>query len=162
MVTIARPKWVEEVLRTDPRRRFWQFRFSADETKNGHQVQAILPKQLIGLLEDYLDRHRSVLLNEHDPGMLFLNDCGHKYCEAGMTSRIGRLTAHYAGRRVTPHLFRDIFAVKYLEERPEDYLTLSKILWHRNIQTTLRIYGARFDESHGARRAEEWLESRKK
>ena len=57
------------------------------------------------------------------------------------------MTAHYAGRRATPHLFRDIFAVKYLEERPEDYLTLSKILWHRNIQNTLRIYGARFDES---------------
>jgi integrase len=59
------------------------------------------------------------------------------------------------------HLFRDIFAVKWLEQNPEDYLTLSKLLWHRNIRTTLRIYGRNFDESYGVRRAEEWLEKRR-
>src|SRR5579859_7910492 len=68
----------------------------------------------------------------------------------------------YTGRRVNPHLLRDIFAVKWLEDHPEDYLTLSKILWHRNIQTTLQIYGAGFDESHGARRVDDWREQRRK
>jgi len=53
-------------------------------------------------------------------------------------------------------------AVKWLEEHPEDYLTVSKILWHRNIQTTLRIYGRNFDESHGVRRMEAWLEDRQR
>jgi integrase len=77
-----------------------------------------------------------------------------------MNALRGRLTARYAGRRVTPHLFRDIFAVKYLEDRPEDYLTLSKVLWHSNVQTTLGVYGAKFDESHGARRVDEWLDQR--
>jgi hypothetical protein len=37
--------------------------------------------------------------------------------------------------------------VHVLEKRPEDYLTLSKLLWHRNIETTIRIHGARFNES---------------
>jgi len=49
-----------------------------------------------------------------------------------------------------------------LEHHPEDFLTLSKILWHRNIKTTLQIYGANFDESHGARRVEQWLDARRK
>jgi hypothetical protein len=44
-----------------------------------------------------------------------------------------------------------------LESHPEDYLTLSKILWHRNVQTTLGIYGAQFDGSNGVRRVDEWL-----
>jgi integrase len=160
MATVAKPKWVEEALRTNPDQEFWQFRFGSDETKNGDQVHAILPKQLIGLLEQYLEVHRPLLVNGVDPGTLFLNNGGRSYSEVTIEVTIGRLTAHYAGRRVTPHLFRDIFAVKYLEECPEDYLTLSKILWHRDIQTTLRIYGARFDESHGVRRVEQWLDDR--
>lgn len=157
---MAKPKWVEEALRTNPDQEFWQFRFAPDETKNGDQVHAILPKQLIGLLEQYLEVHRPLLVNGVDPGTLFVNNGGRSYSEVTIEVTIGRLTARYAGRRVTPHLFRDILAVKYLEEHPEDYLTLSKILWHRDIDTTLRIYGARFDESHGVRRVEQWLDDR--
>lgn len=160
VAAVAKPKWVEEALKINPHKKFWQFHFGPDETKNGHQVHAILPKQLVGPLEDYLTVYRPLLVNGNDPGTLFLNNRGCAYSKVIIDVTIGRLTARYAGRRVTPHLFRDIFAFKYLEERPEDYLTLSKILWHRNIQTTLRIYGARFDESHGARRVEEWLDSR--
>jgi integrase len=162
VATLAKPKWVEEALKDNLNQKFWQFRFGPDETKNGHEVHAILPRQLVVLLEDYLKVHRPVLVNGQDPGTLFLNDEGRRYSRVSIPIRIGRLTAHYAGRRVTPHLFRDIFAVKYLEEHPEDYLTLSKILWHRDLQTTLKVYGARFDESHGCRRVEEWLDKRKK
>jgi hypothetical protein len=50
--------------------------------------------------------------------------------------------------------------VTWLENNPEDYLTLSKLLWHRNVQTTLKVYGRNFDESYGVRRMEEWLEKR--
>jgi integrase len=162
LAMISKPKWVEEALKSNPHQKFWQFRFSPDETKNGHQVQGLVPKQLIEPLEDYLTNYRSLLVNGHDPGTLFLNEHRCAYSTGAFTTRIGHLTARYAGRRVTPHLFRDIFAVKYLQERPEDYLTLSKILWHRNLKTTLNNYGARFDESHGARRVEEWLEEHKK
>lgn len=49
---------------------------------------------------------------------------------------------------MTPHLFRDAFAYAYLESHPEDYLTLSKILWHRSIKYTLSVYGRNFDESN--------------
>jgi hypothetical protein len=59
-------------------------------------------------------------------------------------------------------LVRDILAFKWLEDHPEDYLTLSKDLWHRSIETTLEIYGCKFDESHGLRRVEKWLDSRDK
>jgi hypothetical protein len=59
-------------------------------------------------------------------------------------------------------LFRHIFATKFLEERPEDYLALSKILWHRDVETTISLYGAAFDESYGARAAEQWRNQRAK
>ena len=75
-----------------------------------------------------------------------------------MVDVVSELTRRYKQRRVTPHLFRDILAFKWLDGHPEDYLTLSKVLWHRDINTTLRIYGCKFDESHGLRRVEEWLD----
>jgi hypothetical protein len=45
----------------------------------------------------------------------------------------------------------------YLGKATEDYLTLSKILWHTNINTTIRIYGRRFNESAALCRMEKVL-----
>jgi len=73
---------------------------------------------------------------------------------------VADLTIRFVGLKINPHFIRDILAYKWLEDHPEDYLTLSKILWHKNIQTTLRIYGQKFDESNGVRRVEEWLDRR--
>ena len=62
----------------------------------------------------------------------------------------------YGHRKVTPHLFRDIWAFWWLRQNPKDYLTLSKILWHRDLKTTVRKYGSRFDESEALFLVEEW------
>ena len=158
--TMAIPPWVQEALKANPREKFWQFCFRPRETKTSHLVRAIVPRQLVSPLEDYIKLYRPSLVNGPDPGTLFLNDHGGSYRQGSIGAPLGNVTFRYTGRRVNPHLFRDIFAVQWLEEHPEDYLTLSKILWHRNIQTTIRIYGAGFDESHGARRIEQWLDSR--
>ena len=154
---IAKPKWVEDALRTNPRQRFWQFYFRPLETKTGRAVRGVLPRQLLPLLEEYLDRHRAVLLGGHtDPNTLFCNGRGHPFGRNDLLRLTGAITMKYAGRRVNPHLFRHIFAVRWLEDHPEGYLTLSKILWHSNINTTIRIYSRNYDESYGARCVDEW------
>ena len=158
--TIARSRWVEEALKSKPNEEFWQFFFRPDETKTGHQIHSLLPKQLIPLLEEYLENYRPLLANGKDSQTLFLNKSGGSISAEGILTIVGNITYHYTGRRVNPHLFRDIVALKWLENNPEDYLTLSKLLWHRNVQTTLKVYGRNFDESHGVRRMEEWLEKR--
>ena len=159
--TMDKAPWVCEALQVNPHERFWQFRFRPHETKNGRGVRGILPRQLIEPLENYLVNYRPVLVNGSDQRNLFVNDSGRPFDPTRLESLVENLTFRYAGRRVNPHLFRDIFAIAWLKDHPEDYLTLSKILWHSNIQTTLQHYGRNFDESHGARRVEEWLEARK-
>jgi Phage integrase family len=160
--TVAKPKWVEEALQKNPHDKFWQFYFREDETKTDHVVHCLAPKQLIPLLEEYLGQHRPALIKGSDPGFLFLNSEGRQLKANRMDDLVESLALRHAGRCVNPHLFRDIFAKTWLDEHPEDYLTVSKILWHRNIQTTLRIYGRKFDESHGVRRVELWFEERGK
>ena len=56
-------------------------------------------------------------------------------------------------------MIRDIWAVKWLDDHPADYITIMKTLWHRKIDTSLK-YGAGFDESHAAVRIEEWHNTR--
>jgi site-specific recombinase XerD len=92
-----------------------------------------------------------------DPGTLFLNYDGRPLERQTLSDHIAEIVLKHTGRRSTPHLFRDSFAYAFLASHPEDYLSLSKCLWHTNVKYTLSVYGRNFDESNGARRIDEWL-----
>jgi integrase len=160
LINLAKPDWVEEELQRNPDAQFWQIHFRIHETKMKREVRAVVPKQLVPMLEEYIQKYRPLLLGKGQSNTLFLNRQGRPIGISEMVYRVGDLTARYGGRRVTPHLFRDSFAHSWLDDHPEDYLTLSKILWHTNIQTTIRIYGRNYDESHGVRKTEKWIEER--
>jgi hypothetical protein len=153
---LARPGWLVEELRRNPNVEVWQFHFRALETKNKHPVRGILPKQIAAALEDYVNNLRPLLISGSDPGTVFLNDSGRSYSRAFIYTHVTDITFRYLRRPINPHLFRHIYAKKFLVVQPENYLTLSKILWHLNVQITIRLYGAGYDESHGAKAAEEF------
>lgn len=157
MTSITKPEWLQSAEERHGQVEVWQFRFSPDETKTGNDVHCVLPQRLTSLCEEYLAVHRPRLIVGKDPGTLFVNEHGQALTKAMIRNHISRLTLKYGGRIVTPHLFRDIFAYMWLELAPEDYLTLSKLLWHRNIQTTIGIYGRRFNESTALCRMEKIL-----
>ncbi len=159
---IDKSEWVIQEEMKNPEAEFWQFHFDPEETKTGIDVQAILPRQLIDLLEEYIRDHRKNLLRGTDPGTLFLNERGRPMTEDQVTVAVGDLTQRYCGKRVTPHPFRDIVAFTWLKEHPKDYLTLSKMLWHSDVNTTIRLYGSRFNESCGVSAMDAWLEEREK
>ena len=73
---IDRPDWVQQEEKRSPDAEFWQFHFTPDETKTEVDVHALLPRPLIGILEEYLGEYRPRLLHGPDPGTLFLNQEG--------------------------------------------------------------------------------------
>ena len=158
LATIAKPPWARNALKSNPYEEFWQFYFREEETKTGRPVHSLLPKQLVPLLEEYISEHRPLLLKGNDPGTLFLNSEGNPLTIQSLKIIVENLTVRFAGRRVTPHLFRDIVAVKWLEKHPEDFITASRFLWHSNPSTLFKIYGRNFDESYAAQRMEGWLD----
>jgi integrase len=160
--TATRPNWLVKQEEVDPGKPVWQIRFTKDETKSKNGVTAFLPAELVAKLEQYLV-HRQDLIppGEPDPGKLFLTSEGKKMNSAYLRDRVKELASRYGGKAVNPHLFRDIVAFEWLKNHPEDYLTLSKLLWHRNIEQTLKVYGSRFDESTGIARMDDWRTSRK-
>ncbi len=157
MTHVARPEWVVRALNDSSQQQFWQFFFREDETKIGWAVRGILPQSLVPLLEEYLHDHRPKLVGNRGTTTLFVNRDGGALDRQTTTDLVSELVLKYAGKRVPPHLFRSSFAYKWLEDHPEDYLTLSKIFWHRSVGTTIKIYGAQFDESNGVCRIDEWL-----
>jgi integrase len=157
---IDRPAWVVEVERINPNTTFWQFKFSPDETKTGVEVEALVPRQLIELLEEFIQDFRPMMLNGDDPGTLFVNKNGKMLSQQCVTNTISSLTLRYAGRRVTPHLFRDVVAYAWLKEHPSDYLSLSKLFWHSSVQMVTAVYGSRFNESSGVCAMETWRTER--
>jgi hypothetical protein len=155
-----KPAWVMQEEEKNPAAEFWQFHFNADETKTGHEVSALLPRQLIGILEEYLKDFRPHLLRSVDPKTLLVGPKGKAMCAGQVTAIVGKLTLRHGRRRVTPHLFRNIVSFTWLKAHPKDYLTLSKMLWHSNINTTIKCYGSRFNESNGVSAMESWLDER--
>ena len=157
---IDKPQWVKDEELRNPTAEFWQFKFSSEETKMGNGVRALLPSQLINTLEEFLQIHRSHLLVNGDPGTLFVNSVGRAMSKNQLTGVVSEITMRYCGKRITPHPFRDIVAFTWLKAHPKDYLTLSKMLWHRSIRTTISVYGGRFNESSGVCAMEAWLNER--
>jgi len=154
------PTWVIEEEEQNPHAEFWQIRLSPKETKTGIAIHTLLPRQLIAPLEEYLVEHRPLLLAEKCSNHLFVNRIGRPMRADFVEKIIGRWTLQTCGVRTTPHLFRDAVAFKWLKTHPKDYLTLAKMLWHKRVETTVGIYGARYNESSGVSAMEEWLDQR--
>ncbi len=157
---IDKPAWIVEEEAQNPGAEFWMISFAPAETKTNITVDLLLPRALVEPLEEYMAVWRPLLLNGKNPITLFVTPRG----KAMRSDQVGKVIGHwsktFASKRTTPHMIRDSVAYKWLKTHPKDYLTLSKILWHKNVQTTIRIYGARFNESSGMCAMEAWRDLR--
>ena len=157
---IDKPEWVKQEEAKNPAAEFWQFHFAIDETKTGIEVGSLLPRQLIEPLEEYLRDHRPHLFKGADPKTLFLNNAGRPMSDGQVRCSVSTLTLRHGGRRMYPHLYRDVVAYSWLKEHPTDFLSLSKLLWHKSPNITIQTYGGRFNESNGTTAMESWLDAR--
>jgi integrase len=158
------PAWVIEERKKNEKAEFWQIRFTKKETKMKHGVVAVLPKALVSILEDYL-RVRSDLKPAREtkkmrvePETLLLTKQGKTISTNGMLDLVKTLTFRHLepAKAINPHRFRDLFAYAWLKDNPKDFLTLSKILWHKDVQITIDTYGAEFDIASGVFATETW------
>ena len=76
---------------------------------------------------------------------------------------VGELTGRYANRRIIPAAIRLSFAFKWLSENPNDYFTLSHLLGHKDVCTTIRRFWmpTYSPVSVAMRKFEDWAQKRK-
>jgi integrase len=157
---IDKPGWVLEEEAKNPETEFWMVCFTPEGTKTHIAIDLLLPRQLIEPLEEYLAKYRPLLANGKNPDTLFVTQHGKPMTSDQVGTVVGHWTTTFASNRTTPHMIRDSVAFKWLKEHPKDYLTLSKILWHKSPQMVIQTYGARFNESSGMCAMEAWLDQR--
>lgn len=157
--------WVIDLQKTAPKTLVWMVDFTAEETKADRPVRAVLPKDLGAKLDEFVapGSYRDTLRCGNEDGYLFLNQQGNPLSAQQLEEAVEEATALYAGRALNPHIFRDIYALAFLksDEHRGDYLTLSKILWHKNHLVTIMEYGWMYDESVGTNVAAKWSEERR-
>ena len=78
-----------------------------------------------------------------DPsGDLFVSKGGRRKSQETLSQQITETIAKKVGIHMTPHQFRHLAAVLYLEAHPEDFQTVSDLLGHAFAKTTLVYAGS--------------------
>ena len=73
-------------------------------------------------------------------GLIFRSVQGEILREYSLNREIKRICKTAAVEEFTSHAFRDTFATRFIEQRPQDYKILSQILGHKDISITLNLY----------------------
>jgi hypothetical protein len=130
----------------------------AQETKNDNPIDAELPPHLVRLLELYLQRYRPRLWSGPSP-YLFPGENGECRPPGGFGKQISTFLAKEVGVTMTPHQFRHLAAKLYLDDHPDGFETVRRLLGHKSIATTMRFY-RELESVVATRRYNEFLEQK--
>ena len=71
---------------------------------------------------------------------MFKSAEGHILREYTLNREIKRICKAAGIEEFTCHAFRNTFATRFIEQRPQDYKILSEILGHKDVSITLNLY----------------------
>lgn len=133
----------------------WQRHFSAPNGRRGKLLLHIpaaelkgrkrelmfeLPDNVARLIYQYRETVLSAVGADPD-GDLFVTFKGVPKHQSTISLQIGERIEKHLGVRVTPHQFRHLAAMFYLEQHPEDFETVRALLGHAFAKTTLIYAG---------------------
>lgn len=118
----------------------YEWRFAAHETKTKQAIFVDLPASLTPYLDYWLDTARPVLLAHKQSEALWVTTVGSGMAIDTAYSRFCKATMLELGKRINPHLVRDIVATGIAVSMPESVRITPMILDHRTDQTSRQHY----------------------
>ena len=145
------PLWVKRALKKDSNQEFWVCHYVEDETKAKNEIWEVLEPKIVKIFLKYRDVHRKIILGDRpDPGTLLINSAGKPMTGSQLGGRLAVLSRHYIGKRLSPHIIRDIVA----EHAVVCGCTLESVqemLWHKNrLSKTTYLSGLNASHACGA------------
>lgn len=110
----------------------------ATKTKSGSR-DIPLTIDVISLIRDQEKLNRMYFGNDWN-GLIFKSVEGEILREYQVNREIKRICKQAGIQEFTCHAFRNTFATRFIEQRPQDYKILSEILGHKDISITLNLY----------------------
>lgn len=115
--------------------------FKRSETKTGRAINWPFPSFLRPALLTYVNDVRPVFRPpSNDEGWLWLNLQHRPMSATDVSHRIALLTSRHLGRRISPHLFRDVAATEIALSDPEHVGITKEILNHATLASSQRYY----------------------
>jgi len=109
------------------------------EVKNTNPIHMQVPAEVANLIAWYCKEYRDLLIDAPSTA-LFPGPTGEPKQESTLSRQISEKVMQYLGVAMNTHLFRHAAGKIYLDRNPGDYATVSRILGHKSIATTLAIY----------------------
>ena len=98
-----------------------------------------LTDEVYNIIKRQIELNRSIFGFQWS-GLLFESIEGKILREYTVNREIKRICKDIGIDNFTSHAFRDTFATRFIEQRPQDFKILSEILGHKDISITLNLY----------------------
>ena len=98
-----------------------------------------LNEDIISIIKDQEELNR-ICFGLDWKGLLFQSVEGEILRDYTINREIERICKRAGIEKFSSHAFRDTFATRFIEQRPQDYKILSEIMGHKNISQTLDLY----------------------
>jgi integrase len=132
------------------------YRLVIDEadTKNTEPIEFALPVELSEMIDLYTRGFQPRLAAGDSPYLFPARAGGGHKSQMTLAQQLQVRLYERLGFKMTPHQFRHLSAWLYLRRNQGDYVTVQKLLGHKNIKTTMNFY-AKLDTEMAARRYDE-------
>lgn len=136
---IDKVKGFLHVRRTIARTKSGQY-IVGDSAKTDSGVRDIpLTDEIRKIIKDQEEQNRLFFGLDKD-GLIFRSSTGDILREYTANREIKRVCTAAGVEYFTNHAFRNTFATRFIEQRPQDYKILSEILGHKDVSITLNLY----------------------
>lgn len=111
-----------------------------DDTKTANSMRDIPLTPALTQALDAQNNLNKIIFGSSLNALLFRGIAGDILREYSINREIKRICADADIKPFTCHAFRNTFATRFIEQRPQDYKILSEILGHKDIAITLNLY----------------------
>lgn len=115
-----------------------------NRTKNGEDIELELPYQSASLIDVYIQKYRSQLIEPEHRGQgdrfLFPKPDGRAKTGKVLADHVCEVFLRELGIPFNMHLFRHLGCFLYLQKHPGQFDVMRRVLGHKQVETTMRFY----------------------
>jgi integrase len=113
-------------------------------TKNGEDIELELPAQSVDLIDIYIKKYRTQLIEPEYRGQgarfLFPKPDGGPMVGKNLAKHVCDVFLRELGIPFNMHLFRHLGCFLYLQSHPGQFDVMRRVLGHKQVETTMRFY----------------------
>ena len=118
----------------------WTLTYPDHDVKNRVALEFPLDERTSAIIDEYIHQHRPTLMRGRIHDYLFPGTAHENKEGKTLGPQISEILWKRLGLKITPHQFRHAAGAILLRKYPGNYELVRRVLGHRNIATTIKLY----------------------